>query len=114
MTNYTSFPKWRKNGIVIKFNERQYSWSVNSQAQRKYLLDSKYCDNAIEFYVWENDTTYSNIIDFKSYLISKQESINQELCPICGGILQYKKNRNTGEGFYGCSNYPECKHTSRL
>ena len=30
MTNYENFPKHRKNGIVIKFKEYQYSWSENN------------------------------------------------------------------------------------
>lgn len=68
MTNYDCFPKHRKYGIVIKFNENQYSWSENSAAQRKYLLESNYLEGAIEIYVWENNKTYKDINDFKNYL----------------------------------------------
>lgn len=52
MTNYENFPKHRNNGIVIKFKEYQYSWSENNAHQRKYLLESDYLKNAVEFYVW--------------------------------------------------------------
>ena len=38
MTNYRSFPRHRKNGIVIKFDDYRYSWSENNPPQRKYLL----------------------------------------------------------------------------
>ena len=113
MTNYTTFPHWRKNGIVIKYNDRQYSWSTNTKSQRKYLLESSYCDDAVEFFVWENNTTYTTLESFKDYLSRKQDSSDYEICPLCGGSLVPKKNRTTGELFYGCSNYPECKHTKR-
>ena len=73
MTNYENFPKHRKNGMVIKFKEYQYSWSGNNPRQRKYLLESDYLKNAVEVYVWENDTTYTSIDDFKEYLRNKKD-----------------------------------------
>ena len=47
MTNYTSFPKHRDYGIVIKYGDSQYSWCDNTSANRKYLLESNYCAKAI-------------------------------------------------------------------
>jgi hypothetical protein len=73
MTNYTTFPTWRKNGIVIKYSDRQYSWSNNTKSQRKYLLESSYCDDAVEFFVWENNTTYITLESFKEYLIKNKK-----------------------------------------
>ena len=32
----------------------------------------------------------------------------------CGGNLVLKRNRKTGSRFYGCSNYPKCRHTKRV
>lgn len=111
MTNYDNFPKHRKNGIVIKFGEYSYNWSENNPNQRKYLLESKYCDNAIEFYVWENDTTYTSVGDFKEYLRNKT---NEGLCPICGKPLVIKKAHNDNSNiFLGCSGWPECKFTKK-
>ena len=74
MTNYDKFPYWRKYGIVMKFGEFQYSWCSNTFSNRKYLIESAYCEGVIEFYVWENSTKYTNIDDFKKYLIKKQEN----------------------------------------
>ena len=113
MTNYTTFPNWRKYGIVIKYSDHQYSWSDNSEAQRKYLLESTYCNNAVEFYVCENDMTYTKLEEFKKYLIEKQMYGDAEVCPLCGGKLKYKRNKVTQELFVGCLNYPECKFTKR-
>lgn len=111
MTNYNSFPKWRDNGIVIKFNEGQYSWCSNIVSNRKYLLESDYCKGAVEVYVWENDTTYNNIDDFKTYLNNYKGLGN---CPICGKklVLRFKKDEYD-KRFVGCSGYPECRFTKK-
>lgn len=34
-------------------------------------------------------------------------------CPYCSGLLIERVNKKTNTRFYGCSNYPECKYTSR-
>ena len=67
MTNCSNFPKRRKNGISMKFGEYRYSWCENNPSQRKYLLGSGYCNNAIEIYVWENDTLYTSVDEFIDY-----------------------------------------------
>ena len=106
MTNYISFPKWRDHGIVIKFSDYQYSWSNNTAIQRKYLLNSDYCNDAIEVYVWENDTIYISIDDFKDYL---QNYKGYGTSPKCGKklVLRYRKDKYDS-CFLGCSGYPEC------
>lgn len=35
-------------------------------------------------------------------------------CPKCGGTMILRQNRNNGNTFYGCNNYPRCKHTKAL
>lgn len=68
MTNYSYYPKWRDYyGIIIEFNENQYSWSGNSPAQRKYLLESSYCDSAKRIYVC-NIKKWFSPDEFKDYL----------------------------------------------
>lgn len=32
-------------------------------------------------------------------------------CPRCGARMISRKNRDTGQRFWGCSNYPACKGT---
>ena len=113
MTNYSNFPHWRKYGIVIKFSEHRYSWCENSKANRKYLIESEYCSNGIEFYVWENDNTYTTLEDFKLYLKEKQSNDKNEPCPDCGAKLLLRINKTTGERFIGCSKYPDCKFVKR-
>ena len=100
-----------KNGIVIKFNESSYSWCENNQPQRRYLLKSNYCNKAIEIYVWENDTTYKTVLEFKNYLKNKKD---EGTCPLCGKPLKIRKDRNNYLNiFLGCSGWPECKFTKR-
>ena len=113
MTNYSTFPRWRKYGIVMKFNDRQFSWCDNTKANRKYLIESDYCSKGIEFFVWENDKTYTSIDEFKKYLHDRQIEEPNEVCPLCGGKLLVRRNKANGEPFMGCKNYPECKFTKR-
>lgn len=37
--------------------------------------------------------------------------IEDTLCPKCGAKMISRANRNTGQRFWGCSRYPECKGT---
>ena len=40
----------------------------------------------------------------------EEERQNQVLCPKCGvGSMVARKNRKTGDTFYGCNRYPQCK-----
>ena len=68
MTNYDRYPSWRDYyGIIIEFDENHYSWSENNPPQRKYLLESCYCDNAKRIYVC-NIKTWFSLEGFKEYL----------------------------------------------
>ena len=111
MTNCSNFPKWRKNGISMKFGEYRYSWCENNPSQRKYLLESDYCNDAIEIYVWENDTLYTSVDEFKDYLRNKKD---EGMCPLCGKPLKIKRNHTDSSSiFLGCSGWPECKFTKK-
>lgn len=47
----------------------------------------------------------------------KKSSLDQlKKCPygLCKGRLITRTNRNTGEKFLGCSNYPACDYTEPL
>lgn len=35
-------------------------------------------------------------------------------CPACGAAIVVRKNRNTGQAFWGCSSYPRCKATQAV
>ena len=68
MANYSTYPKLRDYyGIIIEFNETSYSWSENTPAKRKYLLESDYCEGARRIYVC-NIKTWFTLEDFKEYL----------------------------------------------
>lgn len=68
MTNCTCYPKWRDYyGIIIEFDEYRYSWSEDTPVQRKYLLESSYCDGAKRIYVC-NIKMWFTFEEFKDYL----------------------------------------------
>ncbi len=35
-------------------------------------------------------------------------------CPKCGGLMVVRRNRQTREPFYGCTEYPDCKGTRSI
>lgn len=37
--------------------------------------------------------------------------MDENLCPDCGSKMLSRKNRQSGESFWGCTKYPECKGT---
>ena len=48
---------------------------------------------------------------------NKTESVleSKNLCPRCKeGILVTRTNKNSGQAFMGCSNYPNCKYTQNV
>ncbi len=40
--------------------------------------------------------------------------VESQPCPRCGSRMVVRRNRQTGEGFLGCTRYPECRGTRRL
>ena len=36
------------------------------------------------------------------------------ICSRCGGLMVRCQNKTNGNAFYGCSNYPKCKHTAPI
>ena len=47
----------------------------------------------------------------------QREAPEPTICPQCGGVLVLriaKRGSNTGNQFYGCSNYPRCRYTKNM
>ena len=59
-------------------------------------------------------------VDFAKKEQHKQDVYDRKhglVCPKCGGklvIRTARAGRNSGEQFYGCSNYPKCKYTRNI
>jgi len=43
-----------------------------------------------------------------------QNSGNIETCDNCGSVMVIRENKDSGNKFYGCTGYPECKNTKSL
>lgn len=71
---------------------------------------------------------FSNEIEDVTYLNRKREELEEFIkitcgitvytnttdtltCPDCGGAMKERANRQTGQKFYGCVKYPDCKGT---
>ena len=75
---------------------------------------SKFDDMVTEMattYLELHDELIGKLPDFQSKVRQSQPDAGQQVaCPKCGtGIMVARKNRKTGETFYGCSRYPQCK-----
>ncbi|MDD6393178.1 MAG: topoisomerase DNA-binding C4 zinc finger domain-containing protein [Prevotella sp.] len=56
-------------------------------------------------------TSRFSLLNLKQAAKQTQATINAGICPKCGGQL-IKRNGKYGS-FYGCSNYPNCKFTTK-
>ncbi len=44
----------------------------------------------------------------------KAEPFIADSCPQCGGRKIGRRNKKTGEPFWGCTNYPRCTWSARM
>lgn len=51
-------------------------------------------------------TFYNNMEETIKKNNSQEEDV---ICPLCGAKMIIRKNKQNGNSFYGCSNYPKCK-----
>ncbi|MFA6189811.1 MAG: NERD domain-containing protein [Sulfuricurvum sp.] len=56
-------------------------------------------------------TDQRHVSNLKERFDKSLDSVN---CPKCGDSMVLRQNRNNGNSFYGCSNYPKCKQTKAL
>lgn len=60
-----------------------------------------------------NDSAVSEEEHVKN-IRATQQKIAHNICPRCNGRLVERTNHKTGEKFYGCENYPQCKFIKRF
>ena len=59
-------------------------------------------------------TDREHIDNLKQRKKTPTTSSDKKICSRCDNEMIVRKNRTTGEKFYGCSNYPRCKNTQIL
>ena len=131
MTNYGTYPEHRfKRGTCIITFDFGYSWCMLSEKQKNYLAKSSYLSGArrvdIKLY---NGKVFSLTIDqFLEWVDSGLPEPNIEhdfeiapdtikICPECGKAMVVRLARRgsgAGKQFWGCSGYPDCKHTESI
>lgn len=57
-----------------------------------------------------------NLIEYISGLVGEREQESEVKpenvkCPECNGEMMSRKNKTTGQRFWGCKNYPDCRGT---
>lgn len=86
-----SFDQERLNPVQIR--------QILSKLQRKRLEQSFTTDRA-------------HIQNLKERM--EQSNTDVMACSRCGSTMLLRQNKKNGEEFYGCSNYPKCKHTAPI
>ena len=85
-----------------------------SQKRNVYLNDSDVSE-VLQLFQRRNMRTLvddrTHVKNIKQAVKQTQATINAGICPKCGGQL-LKRNGKYGS-FYGCSNYPNCKFTTK-
>ena len=121
MTNYTRFPSWRiSTGIVIRFNDFQYSLSDDSKSQRNYLATSSYLDGSelvfiCKYKTWIPTADFRQLCLADNYSVALKEYMTKHfnkkphICPNCGMPLRIMSGKNGM--FLGCTGYPSCHYT---
>lgn len=96
---------------VIKTNELKrtilnYNSSIISFHQVKEIAQLIYNANITDF-----DARQKHISDIRENIATEKRALQNGICPKCGGRL-VKKNGKYGM-FWGCSNYPKCRFTTK-
>lgn len=61
-----------------------------------------------------NMSTWRTRREHEVRLKSRSNEESEQLCPRCGKKMILRTNRSSGEKFWGCSGYPECKATRQI
>ena len=59
-------------------------------------------------------TDHEHVNNIKQRFEKPTVTSTKPICQRCGSILVKRKNKTTGETFYGCSSYPRCKYTAQI
>lgn len=85
---------------VVKDPERFFDASVRAGRKPKTSLQQ----------------TKGRVLEFPT-VFEKREPAAKTLppkCPLCESPLSLRENRRTHQPFWGCSNFPKCRHTQRV
>lgn len=78
---------------------------LSDEQQNEYITAlQKFLDSS-------KDEKKAHVSTVRQKSIRREAMINADICPQCGGSLIKRKGKYGS--FYGCSNYPNCKFTTR-
>lgn len=114
--------QWRAFKVGVQPVRELYGvMAARGSAGGYFVTSGEYTSDAVEFAKGRN-LDLINGVRLKQMIDEvhgKVQSPIQEselpICPKCGGALVKRvasKGKNIGKEFWGCSNYPRCRHTS--
>ena len=129
MTNYDNYPSHRffKGSCIICF-KYGYSWCQLTNNQKNYLVKSDYLDGAdrIDIKLRDGRVFLLTVDEFRDWVKSGKPAPiednpikieEKKVCPLCGKDLVVRVARRgsrTGQKFWGCKGFPECKYSEDI
>ena len=94
-----------------------YTWQLLSRIKsyKEAIFSDEQLDEVKEILISKNITSKEekeqHISSVKNNIYRKTSMVESGICPRCGGTLTKRKGKYGS--FYGCSNYPNCKFTTK-
>lgn len=104
-------PREIKNNTIRVDQLIDYIKNDIANYDKDFYSNKKTMEETAQSFLEANVSEYSSIADRYKNEVGKEEVVNDDICPSCGGKL-VKREGKYGE-FFGCSNYPKCRFTKK-
>ena len=104
-------PREIKNNTIRVDQLIDYIKNDIANYDRDLYSNKKTMEEIAQSFLEANVSEYVSIADRYKDEVGKEEVVNDDTCPSCGGKL-VKREGKYGE-FFGCSNYPKCRFTKK-
>lgn len=104
-------PREIKNNTIRVDQLIDYIKNDIANYDRDLYSNKKTMEEIAQSFLEANVSEYVSIADRYKNEVGKEEVVDDDICPSCGGKL-VKREGKYGE-FFGCSNYPKCRFTKK-
>ena len=104
-------PREIKNNTIRVDQLIDYIKNDIANYDKDLYSNKKSMEETAQSFLESNVSVYVSIADRYKDEVGKEEVVNDDICPSCGGKL-VKRDGKYGE-FFGCSNYPKCRFTKK-
>lgn len=114
-----------KNRVGIEAIQQIYAAKAYYQAQEAWVItNSRYTPNAINL-AKACGVKLLDRVDLQEFInkvnpevtaaqVHQQVESDSRICPKCGETLVVRSSRNNARKFFGCTSFPQCRHTEQI